>query len=436
MAGINVNWNIINVVDDNLLTKTVDETVKSVGKISKVDGGTTGVATDGLSAVGHTDATGLSTITITSDKTGQTATVAVADYVGNPFPAQLFDHLTFNGDTHHLDWDAQPVDFAFQLKTWIPHTLPVTTSPLSLASIKDNTGEDEIATLTLVDVFGNPIPGYQVEWTIQGVGIIKNAQSVTGLDGKATATIYSSEPGQSIVETKVLDKSGLPAYVYTATKQWYQVDDVEFTAASAFAINPTTGLPILGTPVSNVVNNPHTFTVQVSGLKYVWTSTDINVDGVANDEALVISRASAFADLGTIINEDGSLGATKFANQDLPVQTVMRINVGTVQLPSYIYVTRFADEALLAGEYWANIFDAPVAVPANSAAGTQLVWSTLAGKGVDFSTTSAIPTRTRSFLTRCPTPRSRLCCLAPLKPSTALRSPATALPACLSSWVR
>ena len=343
--------------------------VAPVGTISAITNSGT-IATGGQTASGPTDANGLSMITITSNKTGLTATQAVATYAGNPYPGDLFSHRTFSNLNHHLDWEPQPS--VTQLKQWIPHTLPVSTGPLSLASSKDNTGEDELATLTLVDVLGNFIPGYQVEWTVQGVGILKNAQTVTDVTGKATATLYSSEPGQSILEAKVLDKSGTPAYVYTATKQWYQIDSVAFTPASLWALNPN-GTLAVGTPVSNVVNNPHTFNLKVSGLKWVWTSTDVNNTGLHDNQALVISRDSAFNAAGTIINEDGTLGAAKPASQDLPVQTVMQVTIGN----GTFYVTRFADATLQPGEYWANMMNTPVI-------GVQLLWSGLAGKGVYF----------------------------------------------------
>ena len=59
-------------------------------------------------------------------------------------------------------------------KTWIPHVIGGdSAAPITAASLVDNTGEVEIFTLTLKDVYGNPIHGYTVEWWIQGVGKFK-----------------------------------------------------------------------------------------------------------------------------------------------------------------------------------------------------------------------------------------------------------------------
>ena len=134
------------------------------------------LATPGLTATGTTAADGTSSIVITSTVTGQTKTTAVASYVGNPYPNLLFEQRELQratatrstGKLQRPGYPDQDVDSSH---------LPVSTSPLTMASTKDNTGEDELVTLTLVDVYGNAIPGYQVEWTLQGVGVLKNAQT-------------------------------------------------------------------------------------------------------------------------------------------------------------------------------------------------------------------------------------------------------------------
>ena len=73
--------------------------------------------------MGKTNADGLSTVTIVSEATGVTLSEAVADYPGNPYPEELFDHLTFEEDIwwHNMDWDDQPSPDATQTKTWISH---------------------------------------------------------------------------------------------------------------------------------------------------------------------------------------------------------------------------------------------------------------------------------------------------------------------------
>ena len=74
---------------------------------SSVDGA---AITPAKTAVGKTDANGLSTIVVYSEKVGKTLTEAVADYPENPYPEQLFDHETFQNNCwwHNYDWDDQP----------------------------------------------------------------------------------------------------------------------------------------------------------------------------------------------------------------------------------------------------------------------------------------------------------------------------------------
>ncbi len=385
MAGIDVEYSLISYYAGmNILplAQAAPTPIPSIGMITKVDG----VAiTPATKATGMTDANGLSTVTLYSEMTGTALVQAVATYDGNPYPKQLVRHAAVDPDdwTNHINWQDQPTDDAYAWKTWIPHIIGGDTGPLVFASNVDNTGEDELATLTLKDVFGNPIPGYQVEWTIQGVGQLKApVQSVTGADGTATVMVYSSEPGQTILEAKVEDKSGMPAYVYTATKQWYQIDDVSFVPE----LNAQ-GNPILDDGYvysENLVNTPHTFSAMVSGEKWVWTSTDVNNNGLNDDEVLVVNRASAKAATGFLINEDGTVGAPKAAGVDLPVQTVLATTASpddtlAKDLSNAIYVTRFADATLTAGEMYA-----PVLGGDDDGDDILVVWKTLPGKNVYF----------------------------------------------------
>ncbi len=126
-------------------------------------------------------------------------------------------------------------------------------------------------------------------------GPAQERQTVTDATGTATATLYSSEPGQSIVETKVLDKSGA-AGLCLHRHQAVVPDRQRGLHARLYGLNSNGNL-IVGTPVSNPVNTPHTFTVQVSGVKWVWTSTDSTSArrvSLRDDQVLVISRDSAF----------------------------------------------------------------------------------------------------------------------------------------------
>ncbi|NLO28060.1 MAG: hypothetical protein GX113_07775, partial [Actinobacteria bacterium] len=171
MAGIDMYWSIVNVVEDNPATKTKDETVPSVGDIVKLDGAD---ITAAKSAVGKTDATGMSSIALSSQVTGQTKVQVVADYAGNPYPKQLFSHLTHQIGLHLLDWDDQPYGAASAVYTWIPHVIGGDTDgPISAAKLVNNTGEVEEFVLNLQDVYGNPIAGYTVVWWIEGVGFFK-----------------------------------------------------------------------------------------------------------------------------------------------------------------------------------------------------------------------------------------------------------------------
>ena len=169
---------------------------------------------------------------------------AVATYAGNPYPKELFNHSTFNdGWDHNLDWDDQPaMTFATAMKIWIPHVIGGDSdAPITPLYAVNNTGEVETFVLNLEDVYGNPIPGYTVEWWIQGVGFFKTDGStwvgigeqnkdidVTDAAGEAAVSLKSLVPGQTIVHLKVMDKYGLPWKEWNVVKQWYSIDGVTF----------------------------------------------------------------------------------------------------------------------------------------------------------------------------------------------------------------
>ncbi len=138
---------------------------------------------------------------------------------------------------HDEDWDDQPAeenDFGY--KTWIPHVIGGDDDgPITPTYAVNNTGEVEEFTLTLEDVYGNPIPGYTVEWWIQGTGFFKTDDSswagigeqnkdidVTDANGQAAVWLKSLTPGQTIVHCKVMDKYGLPYKEWNVVKQWYR----------------------------------------------------------------------------------------------------------------------------------------------------------------------------------------------------------------------
>ena len=376
LAGINVEWAIVNVVDDNPVTPQ-DETVPSVGNITKVDGA---AITPAKSAVGVTDGNGLSSIVIESTQTGQTKVVAVADYAGNPYPQQLFNHSTSSDyEDHYYDWDDQPVAPAIAVKTWIPHVIGGdSNAPITPAYAVNNTGEVETYTLTLKDVYGNPIPGYTVMWWLQGVGEFKTTGAswsgigeqnkqwdITDANGQAKVWVKSLVPGQTIIHCKVMDKYGLPYKEWNVVKQWYSIDDVFFTNKDADANRE--GIQ----PPQNVVNTGHTFTVKVSGAKYIHTLYDLNGNGLSDDEVLVGNRDDIKAASGYVAVMQGNVldWVGKAAGEDILPGQVFSKAEG--QGP---YYTRLADTQLTGAEYWAD----------KNGDNIREIWSGLAGKTVYF----------------------------------------------------
>ena len=304
MAGIDVEWAIYD-VPDNPLTKLTNEAITSVGNIIKVDG----VAiTPAKTAVGKTNADGYSSITVYSEVTGKTLTEAVADYAGNPYPEQLFNHDTFQDwQSHDEDWDDQPVVNALQMKTWIAHTIGGGgTGPISPAYQAPNLGEEKILTITLVDTYGNPVAGKYVEWYMQGVGFFQTDDSgdtsdpevaasnkdydVTNAQGKATLFVKSYESGEQIIHAKVRDKgtggAEGPYITYTAEVQWFDVDIVTFDNITTvrqwvYDYDLMKYLPVDNNEAlsENPVNGSHTFDLHVYGLKLEYDSTTDEPDG-------------------------------------------------------------------------------------------------------------------------------------------------------------
>ncbi|MCE5254874.1 MAG: S-layer homology domain-containing protein [Actinomycetia bacterium] len=391
LAGIDVYWKIVNVREDNPATTTVDETVPSVGDIVKVDGV---AVTATKAAKGVTDADGLSSISITSTATGQTKVTAVADYAGNPYPQQLYNHNTGGSDyeEHYSDWDDQPVaSQAIALKTWIPHVIGGDEAgPITPTYAVNNTGEVETYVLNLKDVYGNPISGYTVEWWIQGVGFFKTDTStwvgageqnkdvdVTNSAGQATLDLKSLVPGQTIVHCKVMDKYGLPYKEWNVAKQWYSIDDVSFLVWDA--VNEEW---LYDTGATNVVDTPHTFNVCVSGAKYVYTIYDLNKNGLRDDNVLIGNRDDMKAAAGNYANFDGTIGAAKAAGVDPAVGVPFMPATGDT------WYIRFADMDMLDNEFWMDMYgtvaDGPDGDRLPDDDGIDEVWAGLAGKDVYF----------------------------------------------------
>jgi len=280
MLGIPVFWQIQNVVNDDPKT-TVDETVASVGKIvAALEDGE--IAADGKSAWASTDADGLTSIDIMSEATGKTVVTAEANYDGNPYEWQLFDHQTNNDfEEHFYDWQDQPSPYASAVKTWIPHTIGGTDGPIAPAHSDLNVGEEKLLTITLKDSFGNPVAGRTVEWFMKGVGMFKEdddrTQSgdnrpwwnvddrdidITDANGTARVLVKSLDPGEQLVIAEVRDKGtggheGINL-IYEAEVQWFKVDVATFDKPVTKA-NEAVSI--------NEVNTEHTFDLWVYGLK-------------------------------------------------------------------------------------------------------------------------------------------------------------------------
>jgi protocatechuate 3,4-dioxygenase beta subunit len=291
MAGVNVEWAIYD-LPDNPKTILTNEAVVSVGNIINLDGT---AITPAKTAVGKTDANGLSTIKVYSEKIGVTLTEAVADYPENPYPEELFNHMTFENQNwwHDMDWDDQPAANATQVKTWISHTIGVAAGPIAPAYQAPNVGEEKILTITLTDVYGNPVAGKAVEWFMQGVGFFQTDDAgdssdpevagnnvdfdVTNAAGKATVFVKSYDSGEQVVHAKVRDKGTGGAEgtwtTYTAEVQWFDVDIATFDDIttqygwSTPYVDTRQWVYLNEAWSANAVNSSHTFTLGVYGLK-------------------------------------------------------------------------------------------------------------------------------------------------------------------------
>ena len=243
-----------------------------------------------------------------------------------------------------MDWDEQPDGDAAQYKKWIPHTLPPATGPISGAGMA-NVGEEKTMVITLVDTYGNPIAGRQVEWTMQGVGWFetdndqtttdKNTAAgnkdidVTNAAGKAEVFIKSHNAGEQIVHAKVRDKGTGGAegawMNYTAEEQWFDVNVATFDNPATYTEyevwDPNANMGKGGYVTdwnnealdSNPVATSHTFDMWVYGLKLEYAPTidfpdwqtpwiDGDVTGSAYDGYIDAKDAAYFGGI-LLVNE-------------------------------------------------------------------------------------------------------------------------------------
>lgn len=356
LAGIGVEWTV---------TWNLDTPGAAYGIVSKDD---------------VTASDGTASITIYSESTGSATVTAKAWYPENPYPQMLVNRRTIDAeDWEGDDWEEQPTAYASATKTWIPHVIGGDSdAPITPAYAVNNTGEVEEFTLTLTDVYGNVIPGYTVLWWIQGVGEFKTTGAswsgvgeqnkqwdITDANGQAKVQVKSLIPGQTILHCKVVDKYGLPYPGWRVVKQWYSIDDVEFLDEIPDEF------PDKDDYAENTVNNPHTFTVKVSGAKYVHVFYDINGNGLSDDQALLADK-TALAGQGEIAYMDGNILKWK-TNSGTPTPgSVIRVSLGEDE--GYAYYTCYAHLTLSGAEYMRD----------GNEDGIPEVWTGLEGKTVYF----------------------------------------------------
>ncbi len=222
-----------------------------------------------------TDADGLGCITINSTVTGSGRGQRGRRLSGEPLSQAAVRPRSPSSrwTEHNYDWEDQPYEGETGYKTWIPHVIGGDDEgPITPTYAVNNTGEVEEFVLELKDVYGNPIPGYTVEWWIQGVGFFKTDGStwvgigeqnkdidVTDADGMANVWLKSLKPGQTIVHCKVMDKYGLPWKEWNVVKQWYSIDRRGVHRCSGPARERRLSTPRPMHP-ENVVGTGHSFT--------------------------------------------------------------------------------------------------------------------------------------------------------------------------------
>jgi len=316
MAGIPVEWSMLNIVDDDPDTDE-DETVPSVGEFVGGNGTLAGV----------TDEDGLVSATITSTVTGDTLVIVIADYPENPYPGMMVNRNIYTDGEDYWeigDWEPQPAEEAW--KTWIPHVIGGGDSPIDPAFTEANIGEEFILTITLEDEFGNPVYGRQVEWFMQGIGhfVTDDDNTITDPDnpsgnrdldvtnaaGQARVMVKSLEPGEQIVHAKVRDKGtggNEGAFItYDAEVQWFDVDAVTFDDPTTIDDNEALA--------ENPVGTSHDFTLQVFGLKL---ELDPSIDDPAAQTPIVDTDAPGRSYDGIFDYRDAEyLGGILLVNYD------------------------------------------------------------------------------------------------------------------------
>jgi len=173
-----------NSAGEALAGKTVTITV-SQGTITQVNGGTAGIATDGMSATTQTNANGVVTATVKSNSSGDQTITFTADSVSGT------GTLTY----------AAPASSAARNVSLAPDKQSITP------------GGSQVYTATVIDEFGNPVPNVTVNFTKTGPGSFNGASSasaVTNSQGTASVTLTTaaSDSGSGTVTADITATSG------------------------------------------------------------------------------------------------------------------------------------------------------------------------------------------------------------------------------------
>jgi hypothetical protein len=149
-----------------------------------------------------------------------------------------------------------------------------TSELLTETPVATGTEEGSTVQLTLRDSHNNPIPGYDVEFSMNGSGVtIEHPSAPTNEEGKATGRVYSTQSGHRTVRATLPDKPDFsigadieflsgPAAVLTKADGDQQTGNVGTTLSEPLSVRAT---DTFGNPVSDV---PVQFEVRAGGGRF------------------------------------------------------------------------------------------------------------------------------------------------------------------------
>lgn len=192
-----------------------------------VEGATVAVALDGVGEITAIDPAGPSASTCTTDAAGQCAVTIRSDDAGTSTLTASFDAV--EGDTS-FTFEAQAT------KDWIDFRIDI--GPDGETNL---IGDDHVFTVTLErtgdGVTFDPVAGATVSFTLEGVGAFVGFEPegpaedscTTDDDGRCTATISSTDAGQTIVTASYDAVLGETSFTFSddALKRWVVVDLVK-----------------------------------------------------------------------------------------------------------------------------------------------------------------------------------------------------------------